>query len=341
MLILGIETSCDETAAAVVKDGDLLLSNIVSSQIELHAPYGGVVPEVAARTHVENIIPIIDQALKTAKVKMHGIDAIAVTQGPGLITSLLVGVDTAKSMAYALNKKLIGVNHIISHVYAGILRESEDDKKISFKYPLLYLIVSGGHTELILMESENKFKSIGLTRDDAAGEAFDKVAKLLGISYPGGPIISKRANLGNSRAYAFPRPMIDKGLDFSFSGLKTDVLRLVNKKQHKFAEQEINNVCASFQAAVVDVLTKKTLRAAQENNAKMITIGGGVSCNNLLRRVMKKEVAQKLSGVNLLLPQPKFSTDNAAMIAAAGYYYAKQKKFTRWDKLAVDPNLKI
>lgn len=341
MNILGIETSCDETAAAVVKDGDLVLSNVVSSQIDLHAPYGGVVPEIAARSHVENIMPIIEKALSQAKLKINKVDAVAVTHGPGLITSLLVGVDTAKTISYSLNKKLIGVNHILSHIYASILRESDTEKKISFKYPLLYLIVSGGHTELILIKAKNKFESIGATRDDAAGEAFDKVAKLLGLSYPGGPIISKLSNLGNSRAYSFPRPMLNDGLDFSFSGLKTDVFRLVNKKKGKFSKQDINDICASFQAAVVDVLVTKTLRAAQNYNVKMITIGGGVSCNSYLRKVLKKEVAQKLPHVDLLLPKPKFSTDNAAMIAAAGYYLAKQKKFTRWNKLVVDPNLSI
>lgn len=341
MLILGIETSCDETAVAVVKDGDLVLSNVVSSQIDLHAPYGGVVPEVAARSHVENILPIIEKSLSQAKIKINQIDAIAVTYGPGLITSLLIGVDTAKTISYSLNKKLIGVNHIISHVYASILRKSVAEDKVVFKYPLLYLIVSGGHTELILMKSKNKFESIGATRDDAAGEAFDKVAKLLSLSYPGGPIISKLANLGNSRAYSFPRPMLNDGLDFSFSGLKTDVFRLVQKKKGKFSQQEINDICASFQTAVVEVLVTKTLRAAQEYNVKMITIGGGVSCNIYLGKMMSKEVAREIPSVDLLLPKPEFSTDNAAMIAAAGYYLAKQKKFTSWNKLTVNPNLSI
>ncbi len=341
MLILGIETSCDETAASVVEDGYLVKSNIVSSQIKLHAPYGGVVPEIAARAHVENIIPIIDKALNEAQVKIRGINAIAVTYGPGLITSLLVGVDAAKTLSYSWQKKLIGVNHIISHVYASQLTENKQDKKINFEYPLLYLIASGGHTELILMPKKNKFIKIGSTRDDAAGEAFDKVAKLLGLPYPGGPIISKLANMGNSRAYAFPRPMINDGLDFSFSGLKTDVLRLVKKKQGKFSDQDINNICASFQAAAVDVLVAKTLRAADKFRVKMVTIGGGVSCNNLLRKNLVKKFSLDRPQTKLILPNPKYSTDNAAMVAAAGYHLAQQKKFTSWDKLSVDPNLSI
>lgn len=341
MLILGIETSCDETAASVVEDGFLVRSNVVSSQIDLHVPYGGVVPEIAARSHVENIIPIIDQSLKQAKVKLDSIDAIAVTQGPGLITSLLVGIDTAKSIAYALDKPLIAVNHIISHVYASQLIEDANSNKTEFDYPLLYLIVSGGHTELILMPGENKFKKVGSTRDDAAGEAFDKVAKLLGLSYPGGPIISQRANMGNSRAYSFPRPMLDKGLDFSFSGLKTDVLRLVKRKKGKFSEQEINNICASFQTAVIDVLITKTLRAAEKYQVKMITIGGGVSSNRLLRKIFTNKITSQLPQVKFILPDPKYSTDNAAMVAAAGFHLAQQKKFTPWDKLVVDPNLSV
>jgi len=340
MLILGIETSCDETAAAIVKDGKFVLANIVSSQIELHAPYGGVVPEVAARNHVENIIPIINKALATAQTNLNKIDAIAVTNGPGLITSLLIGVDTAKSLAYSAKKKLIGVNHLEAHVYASQLLESRSPKPINLKFPLLYLIVSGGHTELVLMKDHLKHVTIGATRDDAAGEAFDKVAKLLNLSYPGGPEISRRAHLGNSRAYSFPRPMLNQGLEFSFSGLKTDVLRLVKKKDY-LSPQEINNICASFQAAVIEVLVTKTIRAAQEHQVKMIVVGGGVAANKLLRRTLKKEIDNQLKNTPLLVPEFKFCTDNAAMVAAAGYYYAQANKFTTWDKLRVDPNLEL
>ena len=340
MLILGIETSCDETAAAVVKNGQFVLSNIVSSQVELHAPYGGVVPEVAARNHVENIIPIINKALQKAKTSLGKIDAIAVTRGPGLITSLLVGVDTAKSLAYGYQKKLIGINHIEAHVYTSQLAKNDREKPTDLEFPLLYLIASGGHTELILMKDHLEHNVIGSTRDDAAGEAFDKVAKLLNLGYPGGPEVSHRAHTGNSRAYSFPRPMLNDGFEFSFSGLKTDVLRLVKKKKD-LSPQAINNVCASFQAAVVEVLVAKTIKAAQKHQAKMIVIGGGVAANKLLRRTLQKKIGEKLNKTRLLIPEFKYCTDNAAMVAAAGYYYAQAGKYTQWDNLKVDPNLEL
>ncbi|NQV13250.1 MAG: tRNA (adenosine(37)-N6)-threonylcarbamoyltransferase complex transferase subunit TsaD [Parcubacteria group bacterium] len=341
MLILGIETSCDETAAAVVKNGRFVLSNVVSSQTELHAPYGGVVPEVAARDHVKSIVPIVDRALKEAGTDLEKIDAIAVTKGPGLITSLLIGVDTAKSLAYTAGKKIIGLNHLEAHVYASQLQESGGEKPAALKFPLIYLIASGGHTELVLMEDHLKHKTIGATRDDAAGEAFDKVAKLLQLDYPGGPIVAERANSGNSRSYAFPRPMLDQGFEFSFSGLKTDVLRLVKKNKYKFSAPAINNICASFQAAVVDVLVTKTTKAAREHQAEMIVIGGGVSANQLLRNVLNKKTAAELPNTELLIPKVKYSTDNAAMVAALGYYYAREGKFDGWDKLKVEPNLSL
>lgn len=339
MLILGLETSCDETAAAVVKDGCLVLSNVVSSQTELHSPYGGVVPEVAARDHVKNIIPIVDQALKEAETDLNKIDAIAVTRGPGLITSLLVGVDTAKSLAYAAGKKIIGLNHLEAHVYASQLQENDAEKPAELQFPLIYLIASGGHTELVLMEDHLKHQTIGATRDDAAGEAFDKVAKLLKLGYPGGPIIAQRANSGNSRSYAFPRPMLEQGLEFSFSGLKTDVLRLVKKNRYEFSPAASNNICASFQAAVVDVLVTKTIKAAQQHQAKMIVVGGGVSANELLRHTLHQQTQRELPKVKLLIPDIKYCTDNAAMVAALGYHYARQKKFSSWDELKVEPNL--
>ncbi|MBU1178517.1 tRNA (adenosine(37)-N6)-threonylcarbamoyltransferase complex transferase subunit TsaD [Patescibacteria group bacterium] len=339
MLILGVETSCDETAAAVVKDGGLVLSNIVSSQTELHAPYGGVVPEVAARDHVKNIIPIVDQALQKAKVNLKKIDAIAVTKGPGLVTSLLVGVDTAKSLAYTTKKNIVGINHLEAHVYASQLQEDGQEKPVGLKFPLIYLIASGGHTELVLMEDHLKHTTIGATRDDAAGEAFDKIAKLLKLDYPGGPEIAERANSGNSRSYAFPRPMLEQGYEFSFSGLKTDVLRLVKKNKYKLPPQAINNICASFQAAVAEVLTTKTIKAAQEHQARMIVIGGGVSANRLLRWTLQKKAQNELEEVKLLIPDVKYCTDNAAMVAALGFYYAREGKFNAWDKLKVEPNL--
>ena len=341
MLILGLETSCDETAAAVVKNGRFVLSNVVSSQTELHAPYGGVVPEIAARDHVKNIIPIVDEALREAEVSFENIAAIAVTRGPGLITSLLIGVDTAKSLAYATGKKIISLNHLEAHVYASQLQENEDEEPIKLQFPLVYLIASGGHTELVLMEDHLKHQTIGATRDDAAGEAFDKVANLLQLGYPGGPIIAKRASSGNSRSYAFPRPMLEQGFEFSFSGLKTDVLRLVKKNRYKFSPSAINNVCASFQAAVVDVLVTKTIKAAQEHQARMIVVGGGVSANQLLRHSLTKKTAAELPDTKLLMPKVKYSTDNAAMVAALGYYYAQEKDYDGWAELKVEPNLSL
>lgn len=341
MLILGIETSCDETAAAVVEDGKLVLSNIVSSQVALHAPYGGIVPEVAARNHVENIIPIIQKSLDNAGITLNEVDAIAVTKGPGLITSLLVGVDTAKSIAFAAGIKIIGINHLQAHVYAGQLAKNIDVESIDFKFPLIYLIASGGHTELVLMENYYTFKLIGSTRDDAAGEAFDKIAKLLELTYPGGPIISKRSDFGNSKAYTFARPMINEGYEFSFSGLKTDVLRLIKKKTGELSQQNINDICASFQAAVVDVLVAKTIRAAKNFNAEMIVIGGGVSANKLLRKTIDKKVKSELKNIKLIMPEMEYCTDNAAMIAAAGCYHAKAGIFDSWESIIVDPNLNI
>ena len=337
MLILAIETSCDETSIAILKDGNKLLSNIVYSQDKIHAEFGGIVPEIAARKHIETIIPTIDKALNKAKVKLDKIDYIAVTNGPGLITSLMIGIDTAKSLSFAHKLPIIPINHIESHIYSNFIEE-----KSTSEFPVLALIVSGGHTDLILMKDHGKYQEIGSTRDDAAGEAFDKVAKLLNIGYPGGPIISQKADIGNSRAYSFPRPMIDSpNFDFSFSGLKTDVLRLVKKKRGKFSTQEINNVCASFQTAVVDVLVSKTLKAATKLNVKSVLLAGGVSANKLLRRKLKSTINKKLKNTNFYSPDLKYCTDNAAMVAQAGYFHVLRKDYTAWDKVEVDPNLKL
>lgn len=340
MLILAIETSCDETAAAVLKDNKKLLSSVLFSQDKIHAEYGGIVPEVAARKHIEIIIPIIDKALKDAKTNLSKIDVIATTSGPGLITSLMVGIDTAKTFSYALKKPLVSVNHMEGHIYSNFIPVKS--KEVEIDFPALCLITSGGHTELVLMKDHGRYKEIGSTRDDAAGEAFDKVAKLLNIGYPGGPVISRMANLGNAKAYSFPRPMMnEKNFDFSFSGLKTDVLRLVNKKKGKFSRQEINNICASFQMAVVDVLTHKALKAAKKYRAKSIMLAGGVSANKLLRRKMETMIRKEIPEVKFHAPNLKYCTDNAAMIAQAAYYHAIKKDFTPYEKVKVNPNLEL
>lgn len=333
-IILGIESSCDETAAALVKikAGKFkILSNIVSSQIKIHQKYGGVVPEVAARNHLKNILPVINQALTQARIKPQQVDKIAVTIGPGLITSLLVGVETAKILAYVWQKPIVGVNHLKAHLYANWL----DNKSI--KFPAIALIVSGGHTELILMKSKNNFKKIGQTVDDAAGEAFDKVAQLLNIGYPGGPIISKLAQTGDSKAFDFPRPLINNNdFNFSFSGLKTSVLYTVQKLKAKHINKKIKaNLCASFQQAVIDVLVAKTIKAAQKYNTKTVMLSGGVAANKLLRESLKSKVSS--FKLNFLMPEIHLCTDNATMIAAAAMF----EKPTPWQKLRVDPNLEI
>lgn len=337
MLILGIETSCDETAAALLSNDNKILSSIVFSQDKIHAPYGGIVPEVAARKHLEIIIPTIRETLQRASLNLNKIDIIAVTNGPGLITSLMIGVDTAKTLAFVLKKPLVAINHLEAHIYANFI-----NGQFQARFPLICLIVSGGHTELVLMTAHGKFKTIGSTRDDAAGEAFDKVAKLLAIGYPGGPIISKLADLGNSKAYSFPRPMIkEKNFDFSFAGLKTDVLRLVRKKRGRFSDQELKNICASFQAAVVDVLIEKTLQAVKKYNVKTCLLAGGVAANKLLRRKLGKRLSQELPAVTYHLPLLKYCTDNAAMVAQAAYFHVLKKDFTPWQKIKVDPGLKL
>lgn len=335
MLILAIETSCDETSVAISKNGKIL-SNIVYSQEKIHAKYGGIVPEVAARKHIETIIPTLNKALIKAKTKLTEINYIAVTSGPGLITSLMIGIDTAKSLAFTHNIPIIPVHHTESHIYSNFIENNY------IKFPALALVVSGGHTDLILMKDHGKYQEIGSTRDDAAGEAFDKVAKLLNIGYPGGPIISKKADLGNSRTYSFPRPMIDSSdFDFSFSGLKTDILRLVQKKKGKFSPQEINNICASFQMAVVDVLVQKTIKAANKFQIKSVLLAGGVSANKLLRRKLKVAVNQELERVDFHYPDLQYCTDNAAMVVTAAYCHVLRKDYTTWDKVKVNPNLKL
>ena len=361
MLILGIETSCDETAASLleIKGGRIkILSNIVSSQIKIHQKYGGIVPEKAARKHLEMILPVIKQALKKANKKIDSIDCIdciAVTVGPGLITSLLIGVETAKILAYVWQKPIISINHLEGHIYANWLSTTDNLKsKIlnlkSISFPFLCLIVSGGHTELILMKDYGKYRKIGQTRDDAAGEAFDKVAKLLNLGYPGGPIISRMAEKGNPKKFDLPRPMINSNdFDFSFSGLKTAVLYLTKKlksypglaPRSGAGKLQANDLCASFQQAVIDVLTKKTIQAAEKYKVKTILLGGGVAANKKLREQLAKMIKKEIPDSKFILPDPKFCTDNASMIACAGYFHAIKKDFTPWWKLRMDPNLEL
>lgn len=311
MLILGIESSCDETAAAVVKDGRIILSSIISSQIESHKPFGGVVPELASREHLEKIEEVVEKAITDAGVEFSDIDAIAVTQGPGLIGSLLVGVSYAKALAVGLDVPIVGVNHIEGHVYSVVFENPEID------YPAMALIVSGGHTNLFWVPEEGKYKVISRTRDDAAGEAFDKVAKMLGLGYPGGPLIEKRALYGNDSAVKFSKAKISDGLpDFSFSGLKTAVSRHLKKNQVS-GESEIADLAASFQKSVVDALVGTTKAQAEELRPRTLIVAGGVACNRTLRSAAEK-AAGKL-GLPVYFPSRHLSTDNAAMIAAAGY----------------------
>ena len=308
MRILGIETSCDETAAAVVSDGTQVASSVVSSQVDLHARYGGVVPEVASRAHVETLMPVVAQALVEAGVNGSDIDAVAATVGPGLIGSLLVGVSAAKSLALVWDVPFIAVNHLEAHLYAAFLEEP------TIELPLVVVLVSGGHTMLVAMEGHGRYRLLGQTLDDAAGEAFDKIARFLDLGYPGGPLIDRLALEGDSRAIAFPRPMLNDGLDFSFSGLKTAVVNHVRRHP----EVSAADVAASFQQAVVDVLVTKARRAALQIGAKGICLAGGVAANSQLRmRVL--DVCEEES-LHAFLPSRSMCTDNAAMIAAAGYY---------------------
>lgn len=311
--ILGIETSCDETSAAVVKNGRHVLSNIISSQIDLHKKYGGVVPEIASRKHVELIIPVIDQALLQAGIKPDDIDAVAVTYGPGLVGALLVGLSTAKAFAFSLGKPLIGVHHIEGHIAANYI------EKPDLNPPFICLVASGGHSHIVHVKDYDKFEVLGQTRDDAAGEVFDKVARALGLGYPGGPLIDKAAVNGDGNRIAFPKVYFEDGsLDFSFSGLKTAVLNFLNQCQQKGENCSVSDVAASFQKAVVEVLVDNTIRAAEQKNLDIIAIAGGVASNSLLRKHMTEAANNR--GIKVLFPRPVLCTDNAAMIACAGYY---------------------
>ena len=313
MLVLAIESSCDETAAAVVKDGRVVLSNVIASQIADHAEYGGVVPEIASRKHMEAIIPVIEEALGQAGVALSGIEGIAVTQGPGLAGALLVGLAAAKGIAYVGGQPIVGVNHIEGHLLAVFLEHEVE-------FPFVALAVSGGHTHLYLVEGVGRYRTLGQTVDDAAGEAFDKVAKLLGLPYPGGALIDRLAASGNSGAVRFPRPLIhEAGCNFSFSGLKTSVLTYLRKHPRALEEGMLNDLCASFQASVCEVLVAKTAAAITVTGVKRLVVAGGVACNTGLRREMEK-MAVSL-GLELHIPSPLLCTDNAAMIAVPGDYY--------------------
>jgi N6-L-threonylcarbamoyladenine synthase len=310
MVILGIESSCDETAAAVVRDGRVLLSNVIASQVDVHARYGGVVPEIASRKHIEAIAPVILQALKDAGLTLDEIEGIAVTRGPGLIGSLLVGLSAAKALSYARGLPLVGVNHLEGHVAAIFLTDAPPPA-----FPFIALVVSGGHTTIYLVEDFHRFTILGQTRDDAAGEAFDKAAKLLEIGYPGGVMIDRLSEKGNRNAFAFPRAM-KGGLDFSFSGLKTSLLMRLRKRGAPYSPEELPDVAASYQEAIVEVLVEKTLRAAIENSVSRVVICGGVAANTRLRERFRDEAA--CFHIDFFVPPSILCTDNAAMIAVVG-----------------------
>jgi N6-L-threonylcarbamoyladenine synthase len=323
MLVLGIESSCDETAAAVVRDGRVILSSIISSQIDIHKKWGGVVPELASREHLNKIDEVLDEALATAKIELKDIDAIAVTQGPGLVGSLLVGVCYAKALAFALDKPFIGVNHIEGHVFSV----NFDNPPVEF--PAFALIVSGGHSNLFYVPEAGKYKIIARTRDDAAGEAFDKVSKMLGLGYPGGPIIEQIAKAGDDRKIKFTLPKISDGKpDFSFSGLKTAVSRYIRENEIQAVvegeeiSREIKDLCASFQYTAIKILTKSIEKLAAQYNPKTLIVAGGVACNEALRQ-SSQQVADRLK-IPAYFPSKHLSTDNAAMIAAAGDFHLKR-----------------
>lgn len=366
MRILGIETSCDETAAAVIEETSTalhvtLLSNVVSSSLSLHAKTGGIIPEIAARAQIAYILPVIEKALRDASTNKNGIDAIAVTYGPGLIGSLLVGVETAKTLAYTWNKPLVPVNHLIGHIYANFIDYSSSDPEpvegesrssnetmeqlnnSVINFPALALIVSGGHTDLVLVKSHGKIEWLGGTRDDAAGEAFDKIGRLLNLPYPAGPIIEKLAKEGNPKAFHFPRPMLNSNdFDFSFSGLKTAALREIETIE-QWSNGTIADLSACVQQAIIDVLVKKTLRAAKKHRVKSILLSGGVAANHSLRDRFALEIrnflpAGKAGKLEILLsvPPPYLCTDNGAMIASAAFFNYNP---TPWQNITANPEL--
>lgn len=358
MIILAIESSCDDTSVALLNatdDGIIVIEQKTASQIDIHKKYGGVVPEVAARRHADVILPVVEEVMGS-----HGKpDAIAVTSGPGLVTGLMVGIEVAKSLSYLWHVPLLGTNHIDGHIHSVYLGPPGEQKKVSIKFPALCLVVSGGHTELIFMKDHGDYQKIGSTRDDAAGEAFDKVAKLLKLEYPGGPKISAYAKTGNTNAIPFPRPMIDSGdYDFSFSGLKTAALywlkehSLQTTKINPFGalavwfgtkkdEPTINDFCASIEQAIVDVLVKKTVKAINEFKPASLILGGGVSNNQKLRTALLAEAGSLLGEGHVHIPEQIYTMDNAAMIGAAAYFRLKKGEQTSWKDIQPEPNWKV
>lgn len=348
MKILGIESSCDETAASVIEGKNnsvKVLSNIVSSQIDIHKKYGGVIPEIAAREHVLEILPVINKALFDAGIEKKNISkelsAISIANGPGLVSSLMVGIETAKTLSYIYDIPITAVNHIEGHIYANFINA----KKIEF--PAIVLTVSGGHTMLVLMKGFNNFERLGETRDDAAGEAFDKAAQLMDIGYPGGPIISKLAERARGdKNITLPRPMINSNdFAFSFSGLKTALLYKLQKDKLALNDKDFKNIipeyCLEFQQAIIDVLIKKTIKASEKYNAKSVLLAGGVSANKELRLQLEKNIKEKLVATTFHKPELAYTTDNAAMIASAGYFKARDNVYIDWKNLKVNPNLAL
>jgi N6-L-threonylcarbamoyladenine synthase len=314
MIILAVESSCDETSVAIVEDGKKVLSHIVLSQIDIHAVYGGVVPEIASRNHVVHMTRVFEQALKEANITEKDIDLVAVTEGPGLIGSLLTGINAATAFAFAHGKKIVGINHLVGHIYAANIDHD-------IKFPALALLISGGHTELIYMSDHMNFKLLGTTMDDAVGEAYDKVARTLGLPYPGGPVVDKLAQLGID-SYHLPRPFLDKKeYNFSFSGLKSAVINVVHNAHQKNEEIRINDMCASFQASVLDVIIEKTRLAAHAFSVSQIIVAGGVAANKGLRN----RIHQEIPGYEIIMPKMEYCTDNAAMIGAAAYHHYLKK----------------
>jgi N6-L-threonylcarbamoyladenine synthase len=333
MKVLGIETSCDETGVALVEDGRKVLSNVLASQHDIHRRFGGVVPELASRAHLERLNPLLDEALNRAGAGWKELDAVAVTQGPGLVGALLVGVATAKSVALALGIPIIGVNHLEGHVYANFLEHEPPEP------PYVCLVVSGGHTLLVHVPEPHSYELLGQTLDDAAGEAFDKIARFLGLGYPGGPVLDRLATKGDPQAVRFPRAMAGSGdYDFSLSGLKTAVIRHVRSERQAGRDIDVADLAASFQEAVVDVQVQKTMEAAREKEVRAVLLGGGVVANTRLRERMAQEA--EAAGVSLLYPSLELCTDNAAMIASAGFYRLERGESSSLD-MAADPGLRL
>ena len=328
--ILAIESSCDETSVSIIKNGNEEISTVVLSQIDIHKKFGGVVPEIASRSHAECITIVIEDCLSKANMKMEDITAIAVTYGPGLAGSLLVGVEAAKTLALCYNKPLIGVNHMAGHIYANNLVDTMD-------FPLICLVISGGHTEIIYMDEDLSFKKIGSTIDDSVGEAFDKVARVIDVPYPGGPVIDKLSKIGKD-SYDLPLPMDDDSYNFSFSGIKSAVINLVHNEKQRGNEIRKEDLATSFENIVVKTLTKKTMRAIDEYKVKELLIAGGVSANSGIREEFDKLCTEK--GIKLVVPKLAYCTDNGAMIAAAGYYYYKKGLFSDYS-LKINPSLDL